>query len=301
VKLPNYLIFVFSQTCSVRKVGKVMVESVLKDAKLRDIAIRVNHRDEQIDFYQNVLKFRLLNEENALAIFGTQDSKRERFVIEESPAHRTHAVDDGVKKLHSFSILLPSKEELIATLAGILEQGYPILSAWIAPNGLGFSLLDTEENLVELYYSDAPIGELEKQLVDPPLLLQEKACSVQEYFSKDARIETVHLNVLDTDISEAFYEKVFGLKFNNFHEAVVLDGEETFCIVLHEAKGKWLVGNTDKLWDIEYFEFEVTSKEKIQAFAKRLDDLEVNYYLDKNNTILTVSDVSGLEWWFTIS
>ena len=60
---------------------------------------RVNNRQENIDFYQNTLGFKLLTEENALAVFTDWTDRNSLFVIEESPAYRCRAVE-GPKKIN---------------------------------------------------------------------------------------------------------------------------------------------------------------------------------------------------------
>ena len=59
---------------------------------------RVNNRQENIDFYQNTLGFKLLTEENALAVFTDWTDRNSLFVIEESPAYRCRAVEGPKKK-----------------------------------------------------------------------------------------------------------------------------------------------------------------------------------------------------------
>ena len=64
---------------------------------------RVNNRQENIDFYQNTLGFKLLTEENALAVFTDWSERNSLFVIEESPAYRCRAVE-GPKKINKVVI-----------------------------------------------------------------------------------------------------------------------------------------------------------------------------------------------------
>ena len=64
---------------------------------------RVNNRQENIDFYQNTLGFKLLTEENALAVFTDWTDRNSLFVIEESPAYRCRAVE-GPKKINKVVI-----------------------------------------------------------------------------------------------------------------------------------------------------------------------------------------------------
>lgn len=67
----------------------------------RHPVLRINNRDHNIDFYQK-LGFKLVNEENAIAVFSTKQ-RNAHFVIEESPAPDTCAVE-GDKRLIELSL-----------------------------------------------------------------------------------------------------------------------------------------------------------------------------------------------------
>lgn len=72
---------------------------------------RVNNRQENIDFYQNTLGFKLLTEENALAVFTDWTDRNSLFVIEESPAYRCRAVE-GPKKINKVVIKVSNPLEI---------------------------------------------------------------------------------------------------------------------------------------------------------------------------------------------
>ena len=72
---------------------------------------RVNNRQENIDFYQNTLGFKLLTEENALAVFTDWAEHNSLFVIEESPAYRCRAVE-GPKKINKVVIKVSNPLEI---------------------------------------------------------------------------------------------------------------------------------------------------------------------------------------------
>ena len=77
---------------------------------------RVNNRQENIDFYQNTLGFKLLTEENALAVFTDWADRNSLFVIEESPAYRCRAVE-GPKKINKVVIKVSNPLEIEYLLA----------------------------------------------------------------------------------------------------------------------------------------------------------------------------------------
>ncbi|EQC68421.1 C3-degrading proteinase [Streptococcus sp. HSISB1] len=77
----------------------------------RHPVLRINNRDQNVDFYQR-LGFKLVHEENAIAVFSTKQ-RNARFVIEESPAPWTRAVKGDkklIKLLLKFLKLMKSKQ-----------------------------------------------------------------------------------------------------------------------------------------------------------------------------------------------
>lgn len=78
--------------------------------------LRVNNRDLNIAFYQKNLGLRLVSEENAISIFSSWGQGQERFVIEESPAARTRAVD-GPKKVNTIVIKTTAPKDIEQLLA----------------------------------------------------------------------------------------------------------------------------------------------------------------------------------------
>ena len=85
----------------------------------RHPVLRINNRDHNIDFYQK-LGFKLVNEENAIAVFSTKQ-RNAHFVIEESPAPDTCAVE-GDKKINRIVVKIPKAAEI----EGILGNGIDV-------------------------------------------------------------------------------------------------------------------------------------------------------------------------------
>ncbi|SJZ79520.1 catechol 2,3-dioxygenase [Pilibacter termitis] len=270
-----------------------MVNSVLRNACLKDLAIRVKNRDKMIDFYRNVLKFRLISEENAVAFFGVAADKEIRFTLEESPEYRTRAVV-GEQKLHVFQIRLSKKEDFLATAGEILKRELPIEFAWKKGEAMGFVLRDPEGNRVGVYVSDVALSAKDAERVELSTLV-EKEVSVDTW--SEAKIDYLKLNVPNLEVAKAFYEKAFQLSFNERQELSILDD---FTLALTERSGEDLIGNVDKLWDIEYVEIFVENSEEIKRLIQHFSDKEIEFFVDKKHQLFTISDTSGLEWWFML-
>jgi catechol 2,3-dioxygenase len=277
-----------------------MSQTILGKVHFKEIAIRVNDRAKAIDFYTNILGFKLLREENALAFFSTKDSNREILTIEESPAHRTREVR-GKKKLHAFSLLLPTRESLLSSLKKVVDKNYPLESVFTYGDAVGFRIADYEGNRVQVYYSPKEIQnetfKREKKTWKAEELLADFSGSAAD-FPDDIRLDLVKLNAPDMEVTKAFFTKLFDVNFDESNTAEILPGE--FRLSYAERQGEDLIGHVDELWDIEYFQFTVDSS----ADLKELHDaLKANgaekLFMDKKETLLILTDTQGLEWWFT--
>ena len=111
---------------------------------------RVNNRQENIDFYQNTLGFKLLTEENALAVFTDWTDRNSLFVIEESPAYRCRAVE-GPKKINKVVIKVSNPLEIEYLLARDDHQAKAIFQG---EKGYAFETISPENGLILMHAED---------------------------------------------------------------------------------------------------------------------------------------------------
>ncbi|KGR73375.1 CppA N-terminal domain-containing protein [Streptococcus phocae subsp. phocae] len=235
--------------------------------------LRVNNRDLNIAFYQNMLGFRLVSEENAIAIFSSWGQGKERFVIEESPANRTRAVN-GPKKVNTIVVKTTEPKDIVQLLARATEpvtvykgeKGYAFET--LSPEGDRF-LVHAEDNLDRLTISDKP--DVDK---DPSF----KGLSQFTF-------DRIVLNVPDQVRAQAFYQDIFG---NNL--PIALDFET--------KTGSDLTIAPHIAWDLEILEFQLPADADLPNLKSALEAKGHQVYLDKKNTVLVVSDPSQIEIWF---
>ena len=91
----------------------------------------------------------------------------------------------------------------------------------------------------------------------------------------------------------AFYVEGFGLTEKK--NAVQLAFGK---ISYFEAQGPDLLASPEEVWDLEIIEFEVVPEVDLHQIASQLDDLGLDYYVDKKGKILTLTDGQNLEIWF---
>ena len=64
------------------------------------------------------------------------------------------------------------------------------------------------------------------------------------------------------------------------------------------AQGPDLLTSPEEVWDLEIIEYEVAPEVDLHHIAMQLDDLGLDYYVDKKGKILTLTDGQNLEIWF---
>lgn len=247
--------------------------TLLKNAVFKTPVLRVNHRQLNIDFYQKNLGFKLVSEENAIAIFSSFGNGDERFVIEESPAVRTRAVI-GPKKMNSILIKTSQAKEIEQLLA----HGAKADKVYIGKKGYAFEMISPEGDRF-LLHSEDDISQLE--VTDLPAL------NVDHHFKglTDFTFEKIILNVLDKDLSGDFYAKTF-------------EGEFPVAIDFVEAKGPDLAIEPHIAWDLEILEVKVSKDYDLAALKTHLEAKGVAVYLDAKEKVLVLSDPSLIEIWF---
>lgn len=234
--------------------------------------LRVNNRDVNISFYQDTLGMKLLTEENALAIFGDWSQSDSHFVIEESPAARTRAVQ-GPKKLNQLVLKVERPEEISSLLArGIAysklykgTNGYAFEA--LSPENDGF-LVHAEEDLASLVEVENFEGQGDKSFK-----------GLSSY-----KVEQIVLNVPDKAKSQAFYD--------------ALSPYLPVSIKFEEASGPDLTIAPNIAWDLEILEFKVGKEANLAQLKVDLFSQGQDVYLDQKENVLVISDPSQIEIWF---
>lgn len=111
--------------------------------------------------------------------------------------------------------------------------------------------------------------------------------------SLDIKITEIQLNTSNIKNTLAFYVEGFGLTEKK--NAVQLPFGK---ISYFEAQGPDLLANPEEVWDLEIIEFEVAPEVDLHQIASQLDDLGLDYYVDKKGKILTLTDGQNIEIWF---
>ncbi len=245
--------------------------TLFDEVTFRHPVLRINNRDHNIEFYKK-LGFKLVNEENAFAEFSTKQ-KNACFVIEESPAPDTHAVE-GIKKVNKIVVKIPNADEVTA----ILGNGIAVERLFKGKNGYAFETLSPEGDLFLLHSEDDIQQLTEIDSVNFPKNDELKEVS-------DFSFESMILNVADEAAARAFYNDVFG-------------GQFPLDIQFVQAQGPDLAADPLETWDVEILECQVPDNYDLKALASFLENKGQTVYLDKKASVLVLSDPSNIEIWF---
>ncbi len=245
--------------------------TLFDEVTFRHPVLRINNRDHNIEFYKK-LGFKLVNEENAIAEFSTKQ-KKARFVIEESPAPETRAVE-GTKKVNKIVVKIPNAADIEA----ILGNGIAIERLFKGQNGYAFEAVSPEGDLFLLHSEDDFNQLTEIAKIDFPQNDELKEVS-------DFSFESMTLNVADETAARAFYEDVF-------------EGQFPLDIQFVQAQGADLAVNPLETWDLEILECQVPKEYDLKALADFLEAKGQDVYLDKKASVLVLSDPSNVEIWF---
>ncbi|EHI70985.1 CppA N-terminal domain-containing protein [Streptococcus ictaluri] len=247
--------------------------SLFNNLVFKTPVLRVNDRDLNIAFYQEQLGLRLVSEENAIAIFSSWGEGQERFVIEESPAARTRAVQ-GPKKVNTVVIKTNFPEDIEQLLAH--GAAYDLL--FKGKNGYAFEINSPEGDRFLLHAEDS-IEVLEP--ADMPSLAKEAIFKGLRHFQFDIIV----LNVPDETASKAFYQSIF-------------TNQLPIALEFNQEEGPDLAIDPHIAWDLEILEFQVPADYDMLALKAYLEEKGQQVYLDKKEKVLVISDPSRIEIWF---
>lgn len=229
--------------------------------------LRVNNRQRNLEFYEQLLGLRVLHEENAFAFLGGHAARETRLTLEESPSYRTRAVN-GPKKLHTLVLKADTAE-----IAELLARKISVERVYKGQTGYAFSALSPEGDRLLVH------GEDDATTLEPVPYPELLADSDFKGLS-DVVVDRLVLNVPDRFNSLPFYDRL------------------PLSVELNEAQGDDLQVDNDQTWDISMVECSVDKTVDLASFAVICKDLGLATVLNKKQTVLIVTDSSGLDWWF---
>ena len=247
-------------------------------ATLETITIRVKDRDKMIAFYQGIVGFSLIQEENALAMMGIKGSNKEHLWLEESPRAYPHFGE--IKKLQHYTLKVASLAEIASIYSRALKRESPVIGLTLKEDSIQLIIEDPEENQLVIYFEPtneavATSEELLKQGDETTLLTAE------------TEITGIHLNVPNQAKAQLFFNDILGV------------AATVPFLTLTDTAGKQFMTAEDEVLGLDFLKLTIEEADFL-ALEQHLIEKEQDFYIDKKKQILTIFDPMGIEWWFIL-
>lgn len=255
-------------------------------SQLSIVALRVKNRDQMINFYCEMLGFKLKTEENELAILVAEDGSHERIWLEESPRATEHFGE--VKRLNYYKVEVPTLSEFAAVYSRLVHAKYPVIQAEFTPDLCQFTIVDPEGNQLA-------IRTPETVSIDETSLLT--SADPNKKLSSKARIAALGLHAQDVQEECQFLADLLGFEFdeNNIAFQTLADGEFDISIIKHDTENVKIPSH--QILGLDFLKFQLQD-EQFEQLLKHVQESQMKHYLDSKQKILTVYDPVGVEWWF---
>jgi catechol 2,3-dioxygenase len=270
-----------------------------KNVQLKTVAIRVKEVGKMVDFYKQVVGLVLKSEENNLSIFGTQEAGSQLLILEETRSAESYHGE--TKQMALFSIKVPTKEEFLKIAKRISENQYPIDESKQYGSVYSIVVTDVEGNRFEIYYDPMNEKSFESQTsknLDLTPLISESN-EKHEGLAIGSFVSHIQLNVSRKEGLIDFYHNTLGFKQLAQQEIISVSDEKLF-IGFQEVEPQAVANLPDPHIGLDFLSFKVESTSQIEQLASHLAELNLDYFVDKKKSILTVFDPIGIEWWFMI-
>jgi catechol 2,3-dioxygenase len=193
--------------------------SIHPDTQLGVVTLTVADLTRSVDFYRDVLGFKVLKEDKGSALLGAGNSPllalHEVKGAGPAPTNR-----DGFTGLYHFAILVPTRADLGRSLYNVVKSGYPLGGASDHLVSEALYLSDPDGNGIEIYRdrprADWPRMNGQIRMASDPLDLHALIKEAQndprpwEGLAEGTRLGHMHLQVGDIPQARDFYHGVLG-------------------------------------------------------------------------------------------
>ncbi|HLI46515.1 MAG TPA: VOC family protein [Geobacterales bacterium] len=185
---------------------------IKEEVRIKEIELKVKNLEELIEFYVNILGFKVFNEKNDFAELGSGKDPFLRLVRAENLKDESYRSTG----LYHVAYLLPSRKDLAIMLKHLLDSEAPIEGFADHLVSEAIYLRDLEGNGIEVY-CDRPRDQwirsgnkiaMSTEQLDVDSLLELSKGGDWKGFSEHGRIGHIHLKVSNLSKTEYFYTQV---------------------------------------------------------------------------------------------
>jgi catechol 2,3-dioxygenase len=272
--------------------------------ELGEVKLKVSNLERSLQFYQDVIGFKILSQEANTAKLTT-DGKKALVVLEEIP-NAVSVPRRSAAGLYHFAILLPKREYLGVALRRLVESGIHIGQAdHLVSEAL--YIADPDHNGIEIY-CDRPRETWKRDaegnyiMASDPIdwegLLDEANNCSAEGLPPETTIGHVHLHVTDLRKSRQFYCDILGFDITaNVAEQMgalfISAGGYHHHIGLNIWAGIGAPLAPQQGTGLAYFTIVFPNPEALERTLQQLENAEIT--ADEQDFAWVVKDPSGIE------
>ncbi|WP_404451086.1 VOC family protein [Virgibacillus necropolis] len=270
---------------------------------INHIHLKVANLERSLNFYQNILGFRVVEQQPHLAKLAA-GGIMPALTIEQLENPRP--LDPRKTGLFHIAFLLPKRADLAKMLRHLIHTGYPIQGASDHLVSEALYIADPDGNGVEIYTDRNPIEwnwlgdqvEMSTLPLDANALMQEVAENGWEGMPVGTIIGHIHLQVADLAMIEEFYTQGFGFQIvSNFGEQALFLSSAGYHhhIGLNTWNSRGGSVPTSNEIGLKSYTIVVPASERMKI-VERLQNLDVHVDLDGEQYLVT--DPSGNHIYF---
>lgn len=287
------------------RVGNKRMEKyhIDKSTTVQMVALKVKDLEKQLDFYQRILKFDILSEENGMAFLGLKETGESLFALLEDPeALPSPYTHNG---LNHIGLVVPTRKKLSKIYRHLEEANYPILELIDYGYAEAIVIKDPEFNVIKIYWDKE--FEMESfATVQEPIDEKELLSETTEPYGNPttkSRVGHIQLNVFDIEKSQDFYENVLGFKMRDvkFRGVRYLTASDYHHhISLRHSQQLLTEAPDDEHLGLDYITFNLSDMNAMDNLKEHLEKQEIAFFYNKGKQVLQLDDPNGIHIWFRI-
>jgi catechol 2,3-dioxygenase len=261
------------------------MHKIKEEIRIEEIELKVLNLEEMIEFYEQILGFKVLKESNEYAILGSNKNPFLKLLRDEKSIKE----EFNSVGLYHVAYLLPNRKDLAIMLKHLLEKEAPIEGFADHLVSEAIYLHDIEGNGIEIY-CDKPREEwirigskiaMSTEPLDVDRLLN-LANGEWKGKSDETRIGHIHLKVSSLSRTENFYTKALGLDLTfRYYGAIFLSsGGYHHHIGANVWQSLGAPPRREDMRGLSYFTIKLPSKEDFEGIMKNLREIGMSYVFE---------------------
>ncbi|MEH7381844.1 VOC family protein [Bacillus sp. JJ1533] len=268
------------------------------EPRLGYVEMQVSDLDNSLQFYQEIIGFKLLKKNGNSAKLTTDGTTPILTLIEESSFVERPF---GTTGLFHFAILVPNREDLALILKHLIDIQYPIQGVSDHQYSEAIYLADPDQNGIEIYVDRDPNLWLEDEAggyaggtyqLDVKDLISEMNGKEWDGLATDTRLGHMHLQVSNIEEAEKFYVDALGFNVVARDTQMLFVSKDDYHhhIGMNTWAGVGLPKPPENALGLRFYTTHFTKEEYTQAKSQLT---KLGFSFSEDNNVITTEDPSG--------